>query len=148
MYVIKIVEKRRKHTRFIVNSASFELLLLRYCVHIFCRDVAIRYAEEYCVMTCFVLHLLSLHYHINDKIIQHQFTNQVCSMTQEFFAFFFSFSIFISALVSVSDLPPSQMSPRLQITIFNSITEEFIVHSFSGEHKLYSHVDFFMCFPI
>lgn len=67
-------------------------------------------------------------------------------MTQEFFAFFFSFSIFISVLVSVSDLPPSQMSPRLQITIFNSITEEFIVHSFSGEHKLYSHVDFLCVF--
>lgn len=41
-----------------------------YAFKTFCHDV-------------FVTSFLSLHYHINDKIIQHQLTNQVSSMTHD-----------------------------------------------------------------
>lgn len=101
--VIKIVKRDEKITGLIVNWARYELLLLWYSARNLFRTTicdAKRISETFLSRRDSWLHFLSLHYHINDKIIQHQFTNQVSSMTLVFFLYF----LFLSTFIKVSCL--------------------------------------------
>lgn len=129
--VIKIVKRDEKITGLIVNWARYELLLLGYSVRNLFRTTICDAKRTFLSRRDSWLHFLSLHYHINDKIIQHQFTNQVSSMTQVFFLYFcVSFHFYQSFLSMFLISARLKCHQRLQITIFNSITEELIVNSY------------------
>lgn len=99
--VIKIVKRDEKITGLIVNWARYELLLLGYSARsLFRTTICDAKRKTFLSRRDSWLHILSLHYHINDKIIQHQFTNQVSSMTLVFFLYF----LFLSTFIKVSCL--------------------------------------------
>lgn len=99
--VIKIVKRDEKITGLIVNWARYELLLLGYSArNLFRATICDAKRKTFLSRRDSWLHFLSLHYHINDKIIQHQFTNQVSSMTLVFFLYF----LFLSTFIKVSCL--------------------------------------------
>lgn len=99
--VIKIVKRDEKITGLIVNWARYELLLLGYSARsLFRTTICDAKRKTFLSRRDSWLHFLSLHYHINDKIIQHQFTNQVSSMTLVFFLYF----LFLSTFIKVSCL--------------------------------------------
>lgn len=99
--VIKIVKRDEKITGLIVNWARYGLLLLGYSARsLFRTTICDAKRKTFLSRRDSWLHFLSLHYHINDKIIQHQFTNQVSSMTLVFFLYF----LFLSTFIKVSCL--------------------------------------------